>query len=129
RDSERIAFVRKNRERFDAYNVRIIEGIAPQALAYEQDSPRLIFLGGSGTQLSGILDDVEQRLRAGGRLLANFVTLENLMTVFLPLSGRGWHVEITEVNAARSDPLGGHTGLNPQRGVFILKADKPGARP
>jgi precorrin-6Y C5,15-methyltransferase (decarboxylating) len=129
RDRERVAFIRQNRERFDAYNVRIIEGSAPQALAYEQDSPRLIFLGGSGTQLPAILDDVEERLRAGGRLLANFVTLENLMTAFLRFSGKGWHVEITQVNVARSDALGGHTGLKPQRGVFILKADKPGARP
>jgi precorrin-6Y C5,15-methyltransferase (decarboxylating) len=129
RDRERVAFIRQNRERFDAYNVRIIEGSAPQALVYEQDSPRLIFLGGSGSQLPGILDDVEQRLRAGGRLLANFVTLENLMTAFLRFSGKGWQVEITEVNVARSDALGGHTGLKPQRGVFMLKADKPGARP
>jgi precorrin-6Y C5,15-methyltransferase (decarboxylating) len=129
RDCERVGFVRRNRERFDAYNVRIIEGGAPQALAYEQDSPRLTFLGGSGTHLPGILDDVEQRLRAGGRLLANFVTLENLMTAFLRFGGKGWHVEITEVNVARSDALGGNTGLKPQRGVFILKADKPGARP
>src|SRR5262249_9695000 len=64
RDPERVAFIRQNRERFDAYNVRIIEGSAPQALACEQDSPRLIFLGGSGTQLPAILDDVEERLRA-----------------------------------------------------------------
>src|SRR5262249_22664301 len=103
RAPERAAFIRRNQERFDAYNIRIIEGTAPQVLAGETDSPRLVFIGGSGLNLPMILDDVEQRLRAGGRLLANFVTLENLMTTYLHFKAKGWEVDITEVHVARSD--------------------------
>jgi len=128
RDPRRAEFIRRNRERFDAYNIRIIVGTAPDALSGENDQPRLIFVGGSGTELPRILDLAEQRLRVGGRLLANFVSLENLMTTYLCFQGKGWHCDITELNVARSEALGGHTSLKPQRGVFILQADKPGTR-
>jgi precorrin-6Y C5,15-methyltransferase (decarboxylating) len=128
RDPQRAEVIRRNRERFDAYNIRIIGGPAPDALAGEHDNPRLIFIGGSGTELTRILELAEQRLRIGGRLLANLVSLENLITAYLRFQGKGWRCEITELNVARSETLGGHTSLKPQRGVFILQADKPGTR-
>lgn len=126
RDPRRAEIIRRNRERFDAYNIHIIVGPAPDALAGEPDNPRLIFIGGSGTELLRMLDLAEQRLRVGGRLLANFVTLENLMTTYLRFQGKGWRCEITELHVARSEALGGQTSLKPQRGVFILEANKPG---
>lgn len=129
RNPERLALLRQNRERFDAFNVRAIEGTAPEALQAESDSPRAIFVGGSGNRLPAILADAEQRLRADGRLVANFVTLEHLTIAFCRLSGKGWRVEVTEVNVARSDALGPHTGLKPHRGVFVLSAEKPGGHP
>jgi precorrin-6Y C5,15-methyltransferase (decarboxylating) len=125
-DPARSGFLRTNRERFDAWNIRLIDGTAPQALVGLTDSPRLVFVGGSGGHLSPILDQVESRLQVGGRLLANFVTLENLATTWERFRARGWRCEVTEIQVARSDVLGGQTGLKPQRGVFIFSADKPG---
>lgn len=125
-DPERARYLRQNRELFDAYNIRILEGTAPAVLAGEHDSPRLVFLGGSGRQLPGILDEIETKLRAGGRLLANFVTLENLTSTLGHFRSRGWACEITEVRIARSDALGGHTGLRPERSIYLLNADKAG---
>ncbi|OAI47045.1 hypothetical protein AYO44_10225 [Planctomycetaceae bacterium SCGC AG-212-F19] len=124
---ERARCLRHNRELFDAYNMRVIEGTAPAALAREFESPRLIFLGGSGGHLGSILDAVETKLRAGGRFLANFVTLENVTSALAHFRGRGWAVEVTEVRIARSDMLGGHTSLRPDRSIYIVSADKPGA--
>jgi hypothetical protein len=45
------------------------------------------------------------------------------------LQGRRWPFEVVEVHVARSDPLGGRTGLRPQRGVFVVSADRPGGVP
>jgi precorrin-6Y C5,15-methyltransferase (decarboxylating) len=125
-DSDRAPYLRHNRELFDAYNVRIIEGAAPAVLAIEHASPRLVFLGGSGKNFMPILDDVEQKLRAGGRFLANFVTLENLANSLEHFRARGWKTDITEVRIARSDSLGMHTSFRPERTIYIFAADKPG---
>ncbi|MBY0525495.1 MAG: precorrin-6y C5,15-methyltransferase (decarboxylating) subunit CbiE [Gemmataceae bacterium] len=127
RDPARLTFLRRNRERFDALNIRIIESTAPHALQAETERPRLVFIGGSGEHLSAILNLVAQRLHDGGRLVANFVTLENLMLALQRLRDLSWPVEVTEVHVARSDALAGLTGLKPQRGVFIVSADKPEA--
>jgi precorrin-6Y C5,15-methyltransferase (decarboxylating) len=127
RDPARADFLRHNRDRFGALNVRVLEGEAPAALADEPETPRYVFLGGSGGRLTEILDLVRGRLRPGGRLLATFVTLENLALVSQRLRDWGWRTEVVEVHVARSDPLAGLTGLKPLRGVFVVSADKPGA--
>ncbi|MCS6852155.1 MAG: precorrin-6y C5,15-methyltransferase (decarboxylating) subunit CbiE [Gemmataceae bacterium] len=124
-DPKRVAFIQQNRERFDAYNVRVVEGTAPAALAEEKHLPRYIFIGGSGDHLSGILDLAQKKLLAQGQLLATFVTLEHLTEAVQRLRGWHWPFSVTELHVARSDALGRCTGLKPQRGVFIVDAEKP----
>jgi precorrin-6Y C5,15-methyltransferase (decarboxylating) len=126
RDPARAAFLKRNRERFGAYNIRVVEGTAPEALAAESERPSLVFIGGSGDRLSAILDLAAERMRDGGRLVAAFVTLEHLQAALERLRGGGWRPDITEVHVARSDALAGLTGLKPHRGVFLVSADKPG---
>jgi precorrin-6Y C5,15-methyltransferase (decarboxylating) CbiT subunit len=127
REPARAAFLRQNRERFGAYNVRVVEGEAPAVLEAEVQRPSLAFIGGSGACLRHLLDLVAERLREGGRLLANFVTLENLAETVQRLGEWSWPHSVTEVHVARSDSLGPHTGLRPLRGVFLVRADRPGA--
>jgi precorrin-6Y C5,15-methyltransferase (decarboxylating) len=123
----RAAFLRQNRERFGAYNVRVVEGAAPEALADETEAPLAVFLGGSGGQLAPILDLVHARLRPGGRLVASFVTLEHFSEFLAGLRAWGWPAEVTEVHVSRSDALAGLTGLKPLRGVFVVAATRPEA--
>jgi precorrin-6Y C5,15-methyltransferase (decarboxylating) len=127
RDPARVDYLRRNRERFDAYNVRIVEGTAPAVLDLEQADPRLAFVGGSGEHLPAIIEMLGQRLLPGGRLLANCVTLEHLNLLLQRLRDWHWPVEVTEVHVSRSDSLAGLTGLKPHRGVFVVSADKPEA--
>jgi precorrin-6B methylase 2 len=117
--------VRTNREQFGAYNIRVLEGSAPAALVSETERPRTVFIGGSGEDLPAMLDFIFPRLHPGGRLLANFVTLEHLMIMLQRLQEERWPLEITQIQVARSDRLAGLTGLKPQRGVFLVSADKP----
>jgi len=125
RDPERVTFLKKNRELFGAYNMRVIEGTAPAALAAEEEQPRTVFIGGSGEHLPAVLDCVAERLRYGGRLLANFVTLEHLTLMLQRLREWHWPFDVTEIHVARSDSLAGLTSLKPHRGVFLVRTDKP----
>lgn len=124
-DRARAELLRQNRERFDVYNLRVIQGIAPDALVEETERPRAVFLGGSGDRLADILDLVRARLFPAGRLVANFVTLEHLTLTWQRLREWGWTCTVTELHVARGDALAGLTGLKPFRGVFIVAADKP----
>jgi precorrin-6Y C5,15-methyltransferase (decarboxylating) len=127
RDPQRLAFLRRNRQRFGAYNIRVTAGPAPDALRDERDRPRLVFVGGSGGHLAAILDLVADRLRDGGRLVATFVTLEHLTLTLEKLRHWQWPFGVTELHVSRSDFLAGLTGLRPERGVFLVTGDKPEA--
>ena len=126
RNPEWATFIRANRERFDTYNLCLVEGTAPEALERLDQRPRFVFIGGSGTRLGEVLDVVAERLVEGGRLLANFVTLEHLATMLQRLHAWAWPFQVTNLHISRSDDLGGCTGLRPQREVFLVHVDKPG---
>jgi precorrin-6Y C5,15-methyltransferase (decarboxylating) len=121
----RAAIARQNRERFGAYNIRVVEDDAPGGLHGETERPRAVFIGGSGARLGTILVLAGGRLHEGGRLVAAFVTLENLVTALRWLDEWRWPFDLTEVQVARSDKLGGLTGLKPLRSVFLVRAVKP----
>jgi precorrin-6Y C5,15-methyltransferase (decarboxylating) len=129
RDAGRAALARENRLRFGAYNMTVLEGTAPEVLQVRSERPRQIFVGGSGGQLSAILDLAAERLLPGGRLVANAVTLEHLALLLERLPWLGWPFEVTEVHVARSDNLAGLTGLRPHRGVFLVCAERPTGEP
>jgi precorrin-6Y C5,15-methyltransferase (decarboxylating) len=125
RAAAQLAFLKENRARFEAFTIRVVEGEAPGCLIAE-DAPAGVFLGGSGGQLDPILGVVADRLRPGGRLVANFVGLENLMAVVARLQGLGWPYGLTQVQVAEGRPLAGLTTLVPERPVWIVRAEKPG---
>jgi precorrin-6Y C5,15-methyltransferase (decarboxylating) len=127
RDPVRRDLLRQNRLRFGAYNIRVVAGSAPEDLRGERQVPRLIFLGGSGGKLAEILDLAGERLMHGGRLVGAFVTLEHLALTLEKLRHWQWPCDVSEINVSRSDPLAGLTGLKPQRGVFVVAADRPGS--
>jgi precorrin-6Y C5,15-methyltransferase (decarboxylating) len=74
RNRTRLAFIAENAEALGTPDLRIVEGEAPAALA-ELDPPDAVFLGG-GVTAPGLIETAWAALPAGGRLVANAVTLE-----------------------------------------------------
>jgi precorrin-6B C5,15-methyltransferase / cobalt-precorrin-6B C5,C15-methyltransferase len=74
RRPDRAARIRRNAAAFGVPGLDIIEGAAPRALN-DLAAPDAIFVGGGGD--AGVLDAAARALRAGGRLVANAVTLES----------------------------------------------------
>lgn len=124
RDPVRAGLCRENAMRFGIANLDVVCGEAPGALEYLPEPDR-VFVGGSGGQLSGILDTVGRRLRPGGRLVVLAVTLDTLCDSVARLKGLGYAVEAVQVSLARLRPLASHLawqGLNP---VHVIAAERP----
>lgn len=98
------ANARENARRFAATNYTLVEGRAPAGLERWPD-PDAIFIGGSGGELAELIALGLARLRAGGRLVMNFVTLENLATATTTLAAHGARWDVTQLSAARSQPI------------------------
>ena len=126
RTDRELLLLRQNRERFGAYNIQVVGGEAPSGLAGDQSRPHSVFVGGSGHQLVGILDLCRNSLEDCGRLVASFVTLENLSLCLQRIDSWQWRRQVTQIAIARSEELGGLTSLRPERSVWVVRTDKPG---
>ncbi len=116
---------RRNRHRMGATNHRIDHGRAPAGLD-EWPDPDAVFVGGSGGELEGLIETILTRLRPGGRLVMNFVTLENLARATAALERLGADWEVTQLQASRSRPVLDMHRLAAQNPVWIVHAGKGG---
>ncbi len=126
RSNHEFALLARNRERFGAYNVQPTLGESPAALSGEIAQPHSVFIGGSGSQLAATLELIRDRLEPHGRLVANFVTIENLALCLSGCDRWRWPRQVVQIAVARSDRLADLTGLRPERPVWVLATEKSG---
>lgn len=114
---------RANAVRFQASNYTLVEGRAPAHLDSWPD-PDAVFIGGSGGELAKLIERILGRLKPGGRLVMNFVTLENLATATRALAAAGAPWDLVQLQASRSQPILDMHRLAAQNPVWILTARK-----
>ncbi len=124
RDPAAFARLEANVARLGAGRVQAAHAEAPDGLA-GLPAPDAVFVGGSGGRLAEILAVVVERLRPGGRVVLNCITLENFMRGWERLRELGLEPEATSVQLARSRPLGRLHTLEPENPILILRAGKP----
>jgi precorrin-6Y C5,15-methyltransferase (decarboxylating) len=124
KNTEDAAKARENARRWRVTNYTLEEGQAPRRLDTWPD-PDAVVLGGSGGKLAGLIALVLARLKPGGVLVMNFVTLENLATATTALDQAGAAWEVVQLQASRSQPiLDGHR-LAAQNPVWIVTVSAP----
>jgi len=121
RDPARAAAIARNAAALGVPGLDVIGGEAPAALPLS--TPDAVFAGG-GVAAEGLLPALWQRLRPGGRLVANAVSLEGEQA----LIGRqaAWGGTLTRLSVSRAEPLGAHRTWRPMLSVTQLAAVKPG---
>ena len=124
RDTEAFRQLEANVQRLGMGRVQAVRAEAPEGLADLPD-PDAVFIGGSGGRLRGILETAVRRLKPGGRLVLNCITLENLSHGWEWLSEYGLAPEATSVQLSHSRPLGNLHCLEPNSLLFVLRARKP----
>ncbi len=106
RHAARHALIARNAATLGVPRLRVIGGEAPGALA-GLETPDAIFIGG-GLSAPGMIDACWPRLRPGGRLVANAVTVEGESIL------AGWHARLggalRRIAVSRAEPVGGRLG-------------------
>ncbi|MPM88232.1 Cobalamin biosynthesis bifunctional protein CbiET [bioreactor metagenome] len=83
-----------------------------------------MFIGGSGGELGELIQLILARLKPGGRLVMNFVTLENLATATAALKASGAAWDVVQLQASRSQPILDMHRMAAQNPVWIVTASK-----
>ncbi|MFC9502202.1 precorrin-6y C5,15-methyltransferase (decarboxylating) subunit CbiE [Streptomyces sp. NPDC057002] len=120
RDPVRAARITRNADRLGVPGLRVVTGTAPAALA-ELPPPDAVFVGG-GLTAAGLLDACWEALPAGGRLVANTVTLES--EALLAGAHRRHGGELVRLAVAHAVPVGGFTGWRQAMPVTQWAAQK-----
>jgi precorrin-6Y C5,15-methyltransferase (decarboxylating) len=119
--AERVGRIVRNAAALGVPKLRVVEGRAPGALA-GLPTPDVVFIGGGVTR-DGVVDAALGALPAGGRLVANAVTLESeaaLAAWYAKLGG-----ELIRLSVQRAAPVGGFTGWRAMMPVTIWSVRKP----
>jgi len=120
-DPARAARIAANADALGVPGVRVVEGRAPDALD-GLPTPDAIFVGG-GVTADDVLPRCWEALPAGGRLVANAVTVESEGVLGAARARLGG--ELTRLSVARAAPVGGFTGWRPAMPVTIWSVAKP----
>ncbi len=84
-DAEDHGLIRQNAERFGVANMNAVLGRAPEALV-ELPDPDAVFIAGGGREVTRITEVAYNRLRPGGRLVVNVVSVDQLAELRQTLS-------------------------------------------
>jgi precorrin-6Y C5,15-methyltransferase (decarboxylating) len=117
--------IRKNKARFNAHNLVVIEGAAPGCLASIGLAPDAVFVGGGGKDLQKILTYAARRVKKGGRVVVNAVTMETASTASGFFKRKKWVLELVLINVSRSKEIGATEILSAGNPVFVITGVRP----
>lgn len=115
---EAYALAQKNREKFRAWNLHLVQGDAPDVLE-DFPAPDAVFVGGSGGELEEILCLVHRK-NPRARVCVSAIALETLATAARVLDELGYNTEICQMAVSRTRAVGSLHLLMAQNPVFLI---------
>ena len=117
-EADACALIRRNRERFGAWNMTPVQGRAPEALA-GLPAPDVVFIGGTGGGMAGVVDAALAR-SPSARICISAIALETLSAAAAALTAHGLAAQVTQIAVSRTRPAGGLHLLMANNPVFLV---------
>ncbi|WP_085829186.1 precorrin-6Y C5,15-methyltransferase (decarboxylating) subunit CbiT [Clostridium massiliodielmoense] len=114
KEEKAVKLINGNKEKFSADNLKIIKGEALEVCESIKSKFDAIFIGGSGGNIEDIILNYEKKLKNKGRIVLNFITINNLYKAVETLKNINYKVEFIEVSISRSF-----------KNTYMLKANNP----
>ena len=111
------ALIRKNREKFSAFNLSLTEGRAPEALA-PLPAPDAVFIGGTKGSLEAVVDAVLCK-NPHARICISAIALETLSSAVAALTA-----QVTQIAVSRTKPAGRLHLLMANNPVFLITGER-----
>lgn len=120
KDKEALEVLYKNKEKFQADNFEIIEGLAEDIEMSEKLDG--VFIGGSGGNIEKLIEKYGNILKTKGKMVLNFITLDNVYKALEKLKQLGYKIECSQV--AISKTKGQSLMLIANNPIFIVSGEK-----
>lgn len=125
RKKEAVALIEANGEHFGLRNLSVIEAEAPEGIE-ALPAADVILIGGSGGHLEAILDCAAAKLRRGGRLVLNCITVQTLAEALSYLHAHAdlYRYEAIQVQVSRLRRVGPYDMAEAQNPIYIITCTK-----
>ena len=112
-----------NRQKFGAWNLTVVQGMAPEALQ-SLPAPDCVFIGGSKGSMQGIL---EAALAANPavRVCASAIALETLHTACSAMQAAGMQPAVSQIAVSSARPAGSLHLMMAQNPVWLITGQRP----
>ena len=126
RNDVAIDLINQNVEKFNLSNVEVIKDYAPIDLDVKADG---IFLGGTGNNLEEIIKWSKDLLIPGGRLVANFILIDNFYDTLDLLKKYNFvNIDVSQLSINKLEKLGSRDYFKPHNPIFIISCEKGAER-
>lgn len=122
-DPEDYQLIASNAERFGVTNLTPVLGKAPEAWE-SLPPPDAVFVGGTGRNVSKIVELAFEKLRSGGRLVANVGSVENLAAVRDILQKKSGDCQVWMINISRGTDQMDRLRFEAMNPTFLVGAKK-----
>ena len=117
-----IDLINQNVEKFNLSNVQVMKAYAPIDLVIKADG---IFLGGTGNNLEEIIKWSKDLLVPGGRLVANFILIDNFYDTLDLLKKYNFvNLDVSQLSINKLEKLGGRDYFKPHNPIYIISCEK-----
>ena len=116
------ALIRRNREKFAAWNLSLMEGRAPAALE-ALPAPDAVFIGGTKGSMAAVVDTVLAK-NANARICIAAIALESLSAAIAALTAHGLSAEVTQLAVSRTRPAGRLHLLTANNPIFLITGER-----
>ena len=122
---EATLLIKKNIEKFKAYNIEIIENVAPQGLD-NLPKPDSVFIGGSGGNMDEIIDCLLNK-NPNVNIVINTITLQSLNEALQAMEKYKFEdVEVVNVTVSKSKKIGRYDMMMGQNPIYIISGKGSG---
>ena len=118
-----VSLIEKNYQNFQVQNISVISGKAPENLN-GLPAPNRIFIGGSGGDLTFILDTCREKLLPQGIIVIALATIENFHEALDWIKRNNWQYNLLQLQISRSTSVGQLTRFSPLNPVTIITTNE-----
>ena len=123
-DNNAIELTKKNIKKFDVANVRVIYGNAKEVIP-DLEEADAIFIGGTGGDTQYIVEQCQNKLKSGGRIVVGTILIETLYSILQILDKLDFNsVDITQVTISKNRKTSLGTMMLARNPVTIISATK-----
>jgi precorrin-6Y C5,15-methyltransferase (decarboxylating) len=118
-DAEDHGLIKQNAERFGVANVQAVLGRAPE-ICDELPDPDAVFIAGGGREVTRISEYAYKRLRSGGRLVVNVVSIDHLAELREAIAKHSPDINVWLINLSRTTSQLERLSFDPLKPSFLL---------